>query len=58
MRPFANLSPTRFLNLLLLLFVLPSLQAQTTVEKRGDGWHWQVDGQPFALKGATFGYRL
>lgn len=43
---------------LLLILACFALPAQTIVEKHGDGWHGLVDGQPFTLKGATFGYRL
>ncbi|MEO1030845.1 MAG: glycoside hydrolase family 2 TIM barrel-domain containing protein [Bacteroidota bacterium] len=30
--------------------------SQTTVEKIGDNWVLSVDGEPFDVKGATFGY--
>ena len=30
--------------------------SQTTVEKQSDGWALFVDGKPFNVKGATFGY--
>jgi len=30
--------------------------SQTTVEKTNLGWDLLVDGEPFEIKGATFGY--
>jgi hypothetical protein len=32
------------------------LLAQTTIQKVADKWQLMVDGKPFAIKGATFGY--
>ncbi len=43
--------------LLIICFSLvPSLTAQTTVERNKDGWTFFVDGEAFEVKGATFGY--
>ena len=43
---------------ILLAFLLISFCSfsQTTVEKIDNNWMLKVDGQPFAVKGATFGY--
>jgi hypothetical protein len=41
---------------LLLLFLSSHLSAYTTVEKQGDAWVLSVNGEPFEVKGATFGY--
>lgn len=41
----------------LLLFAADfNLCAQTTVGKQGNEWVLLVDGQPFDVKGVTFGY--
>ncbi|HKK40290.1 MAG TPA: hypothetical protein VJ949_12785, partial [Cryomorphaceae bacterium] len=42
--------------LLFLISIGSSLSAQTTVEKTGDRWSIFVDGEPFEVKGVTFGY--
>lgn len=41
-----------------LILCLLSLQinSQTTLEKTDTGWSLEVDGKPFVIKGATFGY--
>lgn len=46
-------------NYLLLLFLfasIPPLTAQVTVEKQAADWQLIVDGNPFDIKGVTFGY--
>ena len=40
----------------LILFSCFSLNAQTTIKKIDNRWSLLVDGKPFAVKGATFGY--
>lgn len=51
---------TKFLNAVLgiLLFFsqITIISAQTTVKKIDSTWILQVDGKPFDIKGATFGY--
>ncbi|WP_299112664.1 glycoside hydrolase family 2 TIM barrel-domain containing protein [uncultured Winogradskyella sp.] len=42
--------------LILVLFFTTWINAQTTVEKINEHWILKVDGQPFNIKGATFGY--
>ena len=46
--------------LLLLLLLISAaglaLNAQTTVKKTDTGWALLVDGKPFEVKGACFGY--
>ena len=45
--------------LLILFWMLPFnsiVQAQTTIKKTNNGWTLLVDGKPFDIKGATFGY--
>ncbi|WP_111683974.1 glycoside hydrolase family 2 TIM barrel-domain containing protein [Winogradskyella tangerina] len=45
------------MRLLLVIFFVSYLSfAQTTVEKIDDQWLLKVDGEPFDIKGATFGY--
>ncbi|NND10615.1 MAG: hypothetical protein HKN96_05360 [Flavobacteriaceae bacterium] len=39
-----------------MVFGIPESLAQTTVEKIGGQWHLLIDGKPFDIKGATFGY--
>ena len=48
----------RFLFPIFLAFISNcNLKAQTSVKKTDDGkWQLQVDGKPFSIKGATFGY--
>ncbi|MEN0004447.1 MAG: glycoside hydrolase family 2 TIM barrel-domain containing protein [Bacteroidota bacterium] len=43
------------LSLSIILYSI-SLLAQTTIEKTDDAWTLLVDGEPFDIKGATFGY--
>ncbi|BAO76862.1 glycoside hydrolase family 2 TIM barrel-domain containing protein [Winogradskyella sp. PG-2] len=38
------------------LLISFNLYSQTTVEKDSSGWNLLVDGKPFKVKGATFGY--
>jgi hypothetical protein len=50
---------SRFITCLFVLLLLAAdfnLSAQTTVVKQGDGWVLRVDGEPFDVKGVTFGY--
>lgn len=42
--------------ILVCLFLSFSLSAQTTIEKKNGNWSILVDGEPFQIKGATFGY--
>lgn len=42
--------------ILILWFQSLSVQAQTIVDKVDDRWILQVDGNPFKVKGVTFGY--
>lgn len=44
--------------ILLLLFtiVTTTLLGQTTLHKEGKEWQLKVDGEPYEIKGATFGY--
>lgn len=45
------------MRILILAFLISfNSFAQTTVEKDSLGWHLIVDGKPFEVKGATFGY--
>lgn len=46
---------TFFLSICSCLFFI-NIQAQTTVQKNGNTWQLLVDGKPFPIKGATFGY--
>ena len=39
-----------------LFVVLSYSHAQTTISKKQAGWSLQVDGEPFEIKGVTFGY--
>ncbi len=45
-----------FLSLLFTFYVLHVGHSQTTVIKNNDQWQLTVDGKPFDVKGATFGY--
>ncbi len=49
---------TYFLSILFLFYSVEMvhLQAQVTLEKQGEEWKILVDGKPFEIKGATFGY--
>ena len=44
------------LYVLLMVISFQSLTAQVTVEKRKDNWTLLVEGNPFEIKGVTFGY--
>lgn len=42
--------------LLFICFLNGGIYAQTTINKEGDQWELLVEGKPFEIKGATFGY--
>ena len=44
------------INLFLQLIFLSHLSAQITIKKIGPNWNLTVNGKPFKIKGATFGY--
>jgi hypothetical protein len=50
-------TPAYLFLLPLLIFTLCiQLSGQTSIAKNGNAWQLMVDGKPFAIKGATFGY--
>ncbi len=52
-----NRNIIRFILTLFIAFLLSfNLKAQTTIKKTNNNWTLVVDGEPFEVKGATFGY--
>jgi len=51
-----NKSKTSIFSILLLYFCCFSTNAQVTLDKKDATWRLLVNGQPFVVKGATFGH--
>ena len=46
----------RLIFFLLISIYIGRIHAQTTAEKVGENWQLLIDGEPYEIKGATFGY--